>query len=120
MIGAARNVSYVDERFHVSDDPDRVLAYLLGCFIDSPWVGEAAERFAPDGIGLMVPDTLLATRVEGPEDLSQLSEDRIPADLDREWWLVTRERPGGKQGPPAAVLIEGDDLRALLRDAGLT
>ena len=104
-------------RFQVSEDPDNVLGYLLNAFLDAPFQGEAAQRFMPDGEGLAIPDTLLAVRAQ-PIDLAELPEEQIPADLNREWWLVSRERLHGRAAP-TIVLIEGDDLRGLFRAAGL-
>lgn len=104
-------------RFRVSEDPDNVLGYLLNTFLDAPFQGEAAQRFTPDGEGVAIPDTLLAVRAQSI-DLADLPEEQIPADPDREWWLVSRERLHGRAAP-TIVLIEGDDLRDLFRAAGL-
>ncbi|HEU4730544.1 MAG TPA: hypothetical protein VFT22_21750 [Kofleriaceae bacterium] len=114
---AVREVTRQDGRFQVSDDPEGVLSYLLGCFVDSPFAGEAAERFAPDGEGLALPDTLLAVRADSG-DLAELPPELAPAEPDREWWLVSLERPHGRPAP-AVVVISGDELRDLLRAAGL-
>jgi hypothetical protein len=42
----------------------------------------------------------------------------VPADQDREWWIVSRDRPRGERRT-AVVIIEGDELRRLLHVAGV-
>ncbi len=113
-----RTITLRDGRFQVSNDPDDVLGYLLNCFTSKSLVGEAAQRFRPDGPGLSLYDTVLAVRA-GPIDFAELPLEQVPADLDREWWWVSLERPHGEPGPPAVVIIEGDELRDLLRAADL-
>ncbi len=112
-----RSVTHRDGHFQVSDDPDNVLGYLLGCLASKPFVGEAAQRFAADGQGLAIPDTILAVRAD-PSDWVQLPVEQVPVEPDREWWLVSLHRPHDLPGP-AVVIIEGDELRDLLRAAAL-
>jgi hypothetical protein len=115
-----RTVIRRNGHFQVSDDPDDVFGYLLGCLASEAVAAEApaTRRFAPDGPGLSLLDTLLAIRPE-PIDLADLPPQQVPAELEREWWMVSLERPHGESGPPAVVFIEGDELRDLLRQAGL-
>ena len=108
-----------DSRFIVSDDPENVLGALFDCFLDTPFSGEAATRFAPDGAGLGVPDTIAAFRANAATgDWGEIPPDKVPDDLSREWWIVMLYR--WRESPvPAVVIIEGEELRKLLRAAGL-
>ena len=116
-MSASRTVTQRDGRFQVSNDPDNALGYLLNSFVGTPFAGEATQRFAPTGPGLALLDTILAVRADA-SDWTDLPMEQVPADLDREWWLVSIERPSGRASP-AAVIIDGDELRDLFRSAGL-
>jgi len=119
-MSTARTVTLQDGRFHVTNDPNGALGCLLG-FLASPALTDeapAAQRFAADGPGLTVPDNLVAARAE-PIDLAELPPEQVPADPSREWWVLYLDQPHGEPGPSAIMIIEGDELRDLLRAAGL-
>jgi hypothetical protein len=60
---------------------------------------------------------LFAMRALGSEDFAQIAAELVPAELGREQWIVSTDNPG--RGAPDQLVIEGAELRALLRSAGL-
>ncbi|MEV4374824.1 hypothetical protein AB0J71_47795 [Nonomuraea sp. NPDC049637] len=107
----------------VSDDPDGVIGEFLEYALSAHALSgrerteladDLAERFAPDGRGLTVPDLFVAYRAVEPDDLPPCPEE-VRVELGRvELWVLTRLRFRGR--PEASAVIEGDEVRRLLSE----
>ncbi|GAA0969214.1 hypothetical protein [Actinocorallia libanotica] len=108
-----------------TDDPDGVFADFLGCAVclgnlyGRPLADELAERFAPDGSGMIIPDTFVAYRVRTADDLP---DEYLVGGLSSGWthltfteaeetWALASLSPGGVA---LSALVEGAELRGLL------
>ncbi|MDX6739592.1 hypothetical protein [Actinocorallia sp. A-T 12471] len=107
-----------------TDDPRRVFADFLGCAVSlagyygSPLADVLAERFAPDGQGVTIPDTCAVWRVE---EFADLPDEYLLGGLPPRWahltfgpreevWALLSLRPGRT----ATELVEGAELRLML------
>ncbi|MGI5170361.1 hypothetical protein ACQEU3_39025 [Spirillospora sp. CA-253888] len=114
--------------FEVTGDPQGVFRTLLGCAVSlrgqgRPLAEELAERFAPEGRGLIAGDVFVAYRVRTYEDLP---DEYLVGGLPPEWrhlsfkpeeetWALIDSFRHGQA--PFSELVEGAELRALLAQA---
>ncbi|WP_283135823.1 hypothetical protein [Rhizohabitans arisaemae] len=105
----------------VTDDPNQAIGDFLGYALSvaklsgRPRAEELAERFAPGGKGLVVPDCYVAYRATEPDwtvpELSGYAE----GDFDRmEIWVLTKL---GFGEPDRTAVLEGSEVRHLLKAA---
>ncbi|MER7209476.1 hypothetical protein ABT340_20630 [Streptosporangium sp. NPDC000239] len=106
----------------VTDDPDGVIGEFLEYALSAHALSrrerarladDLAERFAPDGGGLTVPDLFVAYQAAEPDDLPPNLVEEARGELGRaELWVLTRLRFRGR--PEASAVVEGDEVRRLL------
>jgi len=114
--------------FEVTGDPQGVFLTLLGCAVSlrgqgRPLAEELAERFAPEGRGLIAGDVFVAYRVRAYEDLP---DEYLVGGLPPEWrhlsfepeeetWALIDSFRHGRA--PLSELVDGAEVRALLAQA---
>jgi hypothetical protein len=108
-----RTVSFVNGRLSISDDSANVLRDLMECIFSPSTVEKIQERFAENGEGIFIPRIVGAWRVRDVKDgLPRYMWDNPPVDVyNQEIWIVENDPEGD------LVLIEGDELRFLIRDS---
>lgn len=109
-----RSVGFEDQRFVVSDDPEGVIAAVLGLVVNNHDQAQIARDLAPDGDGFAI-DTIGAVfRAEQSDDLpSPWDTDPSLDPLTRELWVLHRD-PDRTHRVRRSVVIDGDELRALV------
>ena len=109
-----RTVGLDGVRINVSQDPRHLIGDLLEFACSSLHINQIEELFAPDG-DFFVPDNIAAYRALEVADLPEDKWAEPPIDVHKnEVWVISRFRYG--QGSEY-LLIEGDELRQLLRKA---
>jgi hypothetical protein len=110
----SRDITFENGSFTVSDDPSDIIGTLLIHAVGRCSREEIALRFAEDGEGFHVQETVTAHRAEERDDLPEpLEQDPAVDPAASELWVITAERYRARPRSRHVVLT-GAELRELL------